>query len=239
MTNVNVYKLYTCATKHTLTFSYWYPSTETRTKVPFYVPSDEDFSEIKDLQFGARFLFNVLHEIVPALDSVYTDKDKGFPLFTDIDLLYNQGVNVPANEKISSDFPRLVKRDVDAAHAIIQFQTPETIDRDTFSWYRDEEFCRQMLAGLNPYSIQLVTEWPLMSKLDPDVYGPPESAITKEIVEKEIGGVMSFDEALAQKKLFMLDYHDLLLPYVNKTRELKGTTLYASRTLMFLTPEGT
>ncbi|KAF5819911.1 putative linoleate 13S-lipoxygenase [Helianthus annuus] len=215
------------------------PSTETRTKVPFYVPSDEDFSEIKDLQFGARLLFNVLHEIVPALDSVYTDKDKGFPLFTDIDLLYNQGVNVPANEKISSDFPRLVKRDVDAAHAIIQFQTPETIDRDTFSWYRDEEFCRQMLAGLNPYSIQLVTEWPLTSKLDPDVYGPPKSAITKEIVEKEIGGVMSFDEALAQKKLFMLDYHDLLLPYVNKTRELKGTTLYASRTLMFLTPEGT
>lgn len=37
----------------------------------------------------------------------------------------------------------------------------------------------------------------------------------------------------------MLDYHDLLLPYVNKTRELKGTTLYGSRTLMFLTPAGT
>ncbi|KAI3823210.1 hypothetical protein L1987_04643 [Smallanthus sonchifolius] len=43
----------------------------------------------------------------------------------------------------------------------------------------------------------------------------------------------------AQKKLFMLDYHDLLLPYVNKTRELKRTTLYGSRTLMFLTPAGT
>ncbi|KAI3823211.1 hypothetical protein L1987_04644 [Smallanthus sonchifolius] len=106
------------------------PKAETRTKLPFYVPSDEEFSEIKDAQFGA-------------------------------------------------------------------------------------------------------------SKLDPEIYGPPESAITKEIVEKEIGGVMSFDEALAQKKLFMLDYHDLLLPYVNKTRRLKGTTLYGSRTLMFLTPDGT
>lgn len=46
-------------------------------------------------------------------------------------------------------------------------------------------------------------------------------------------------QALAQKKLFMLDYHDLLLPYVNKVRELNGTTLYGSRTLMFLTPAGT
>ncbi|KAI7726202.1 hypothetical protein M8C21_008546, partial [Ambrosia artemisiifolia] len=82
-------------------------------------------------------------------------------------------------------------------------------------------------------------EWPLMSKLDPEIYGPAESAITKEIVEQEIKGFMTLEEAIAQKKLFMLDYHDLLLPYVNKTRELKGTNLYGSRTLMFLTPTGT
>lgn len=37
----------------------------------------------------------------------------------------------------------------------------------------------------------------------------------------------------------MLDYHDLLLPYVAKVRELEGTTLYGSRTLFFLTDEGT
>lgn len=43
-------------------------------------------------------------------------------------------------------------------------------------------------------------------------------------------------QALKQKKLFILDYHDVYLPYVNKVRELKGTTLYGSRTLFFLTP---
>ncbi|KAI3717344.1 hypothetical protein L1987_68910 [Smallanthus sonchifolius] len=37
----------------------------------------------------------------------------------------------------------------------------------------------------------------------------------------------------------MLDYSDLLLPYVNITREDKGTTLYGSRILMLLTPVGT
>ncbi|KAI7735551.1 hypothetical protein M8C21_004740 [Ambrosia artemisiifolia] len=216
------------------------PLTETRTLLPFYVPCDEDFSEIKSAQFGARTLYSALHAVVPTLDSVFTDIDKGFPLFTDIDLLYNQGVNVPPqNNGIASVLPRLVKGAVDTANTVIKFETPETIDRDSFSWFRDEEFCRQMLAGLNPYSIQLVTEWPLMSKLDPEIYGPPESAITKEIVQQEIGGFMTFDEALAQKKLFMLDFHDLLLPYVNKTRELGGRSLYGSRTLMFLTPAGT
>ncbi|KAD2249707.1 hypothetical protein E3N88_41548 [Mikania micrantha] len=216
------------------------PLTESRTLLPFYVPADEDFSEIKEVTFGAKTLYSVLHGVVPSLDAIVTDKDKGFPLFTSIDLLYNQGVNVPPPDNgILSALPRLVKGAADAANTVIQFETPETIDRDTFSWFRDEEFCRQMLAGINPCGIQLVTEWPLVSKLDPEIYGPAESAITKEIVEEEIKGFMTLEEALAQKKLFMLDYHDLLLPYVNKTRELKGTTLYGSRTLMFLTPAGT
>ena len=46
-------------------------------------------------------------------------------------------------------------------------------------------------------------------------------------------------QAVEQKKLFMLDYHDLLLPFVNKVRKLEGTTLYGSRTIFFLTCEGT
>ena len=46
-------------------------------------------------------------------------------------------------------------------------------------------------------------------------------------------------QALEQKKLFVLDYHDLLLPFVHKVRELEGTTLYGSRTIFFLTRDGT
>ena len=37
-------------------------------------------------------------------------------------------------------------------------------------------------------------EWPLKSGLAPDVYGPPESAITTELVEREIKGFMTVDE---------------------------------------------
>lgn len=46
-------------------------------------------------------------------------------------------------------------------------------------------------------------------------------------------------QAVENKKLFVLDYHDLFLPYVHRVREQDGTTLYGSRTLFFLTKEGT
>ena len=100
--------------------------------LPFYVPIDEDFSELKEVTFGARALYSVLHGVVPILDSVVTDKDKGFPLFTSIDLLYNQGVNVPAPDNgILSALPRLVKGATDATNTVIKFETPETIDSKT------------------------------------------------------------------------------------------------------------
>ncbi|BFG20101.1 hypothetical protein CerSpe_063760 [Prunus speciosa] len=152
----------------------------------------------------------------------------------------SSSVYVPRDEEFAETIiPRLVKTITDGEDDLLLFETPEIIDRDKFAWFRDEEFSRQTLAGLNPYSIELVTEWPLKSKLDPEIYGPPESLITTELVEKEIKGCMTVDEALKRKKMFILDYHDLYMPYVNKVREIEGTTLYGSRTLLFLTEDGT
>lgn len=39
-------------------------------------------------------------------------------------------------------------------------------------------------------------EIPILSKLDPAVYGPPESAITRGLIEKELNG-MTVEEVLA------------------------------------------
>ena len=41
---------------------------------------------------------------------------------------------------------------------------------------------------------KMMQEWPLKSTLDPKIYGPPESAITKELIEREIKGFMTFEE---------------------------------------------
>ncbi|XP_059628852.1 linoleate 13S-lipoxygenase 2-1, chloroplastic-like isoform X1 [Cornus florida] len=208
-----------------------------------YVPRDEAFSAVKSATFSAKTVYSAFHAVVPALETYFVDKELPFAYFTEIDSLYNEGINVPALSKngILDVIPRIAKFISDSRQSVLRFETPEMIERDKFSWFRDEEFSRQTLAGINPYTIQLVTEWPLKSKLDPNVYGPAESAITKEIVEREIRGFCTIEEAVKNKRLFMLDYHDLLLPYVNKVRELDNmiTTLYGSRTLFFLTPDGT
>ncbi|GLT78832.1 hypothetical protein SLA2020_503560 [Shorea laevis] len=51
--------------------------------------------------------------------------------------------------------------------------------------------------------------------------------------------IFVFIQAVKQKKLFILDYHDILLPFVKKVRELEGTTLYGSRTLFYLNADDT
>ncbi|KAJ7950551.1 Lipoxygenase [Quillaja saponaria] len=206
-----------------------------------YVPRDESFSKIKDLVFGSRKYYVALHALIPNIESVLKDSEQGFTQFQDIDELFKEGFNLaPIKDKgLAAILPTVVRTVNDVKEEILRFDVPKTVERDSFFWFRDKEFARQTLAGINPSSIQLVTEWPLKSKLDPKIYGPAESAITKELIEKEIKGYFTVDEAIVQKKLFVLDYHDLLLPYVSKVRELKDTVLYGSRTLFFLTAEGT
>ncbi|KAK9068666.1 hypothetical protein SSX86_012781 [Deinandra increscens subsp. villosa] len=219
------------------------PLSESRSS-DVYVPRDEAFSEIKDLTFNVKTVASVLKAVLPSLETTIIDQDLGFPYFTAIDSLFNEGVNLPTIESkvfLGNVIPRLLKFIDDAQNNVLLYETPEMVDRDKFGWMRDEEFGRQTIAGLNPLSITLVKEWPMKSKLDPKTYGPPESAITKEIVERQIRGYCTLEEAIENKKLYVLDYHDIFLPYVQKVREQKNfkTTLYGSRTLMYLTPTGT
>ncbi|XP_027910027.1 linoleate 13S-lipoxygenase 2-1, chloroplastic-like [Vigna unguiculata] len=207
-----------------------------------YVPRDECFSEVKQLTFNSKTLASALQALVPALTALIVDKNLPFQVFSEIDALYDEGVPLPAGQgkvKLSTLLPRLVSLIKDRGEDILRFEIPATMDKDRFFWLRDEEFGRQTLAGLNPCCIQLVTEWPLKSNLDPAIYGPAESAITTELVEQEIRGFLTVEEAIKQKRLFVLDYHDLLLPLVEEVRKIEGTTLYGSRALFFLTRDGT
>ncbi|XP_047254796.1 lipoxygenase 6, chloroplastic isoform X3 [Capsicum annuum] len=108
---------------------------------------------------------------------------------------------------------------------------------DRFAWLRDNEFSRQALAGVNPVNIELLREFPIVSKLDPAVYGPPDSAVTRDLIEQELNG-LSVEKAIEEKRLFILDYHDMLLPFIGKMNSLLGRKAYASRTLFFYTSRG-
>ncbi|CAJ2668648.1 unnamed protein product [Trifolium pratense] len=220
------------------------PSYETRDSSSFYVPRDEAFAEIKEIQFDTTTASSGVKTILESLDTILTDIDLGFVSFEDIDTLYKEGFQLPSSldsnklTLLQKVIPKLIKATNDSQN-FLRFDTPEALKRDKFFWLSDEEFARETLAGANPNSIQLVKEWPLRSKLESQIYGSPESAITREVVESQIIGYTTVEEVIQEKKLFMLDYHDLYLPYVSKVRELKNTTLYGSRTLFFLTKQGT
>ncbi|BAT89080.1 hypothetical protein VIGAN_05276300 [Vigna angularis var. angularis] len=209
----------------------------------FYVPRDEVFSDIKQTQFTTTTISSGISLVLESLDAILSDQDLGFVSFEDIDTLYKEGFHLPQLQAnglnvLQRVIPKLLSV-VNDKQNLLRFDAPEAFKRDRFFWLSDEQFARETLAGVNPYSIQVVKEWPLKSKLDPQIYGSPESAITREVIEPQIIGYCTIEEAIEQKKLFMLDYHDLFLPYVSKVREIKGTTLYGSRTLFFLTEQGT
>uniref|UniRef100_A0ACD6AMB9 Uncharacterized protein n=1 Tax=Avena sativa TaxID=4498 RepID=A0ACD6AMB9_AVESA len=208
-----------------------------------YVPRDEAFSEEKNVQFSVKTLQSVLHAAVPAVQSTLIDSNQGFPSFFVIDKLFEDGVQLPRAEELGflrSAIPRLLELLRDGpGDKILLFDRPANVQKDKFGWLRDEEFARETLAGINPYAIELVKEFPLKSKLDPAVYGPAESAITAELLETQMGHVMTVAEAVKSKRMFMLDFHDLFLPYVHKIRALEHTTMYGSRTIFFLCDDGT
>ncbi|XP_006648416.1 lipoxygenase 2.3, chloroplastic-like [Oryza brachyantha] len=222
------------------------PATERR-RGAVYVPRDEQFSEVKGLTFSATTLRSGLHAMLPALEPMLANHEVRFPHFPAIDGLYSDGIPLPSQLNaagasaggVGGVIPRVVRLIEDTTDHVLRFEVPDMFDRDRFSWFRDEEFARQVLAGVNPICIQLLTEFPIVSKLDPEVYGPPESALTKEVLEGQMVESLTVEEAMAQRRLFILDYHDVLLPYVHRVRELPETTLYGSRTVFLLTDAGT
>uniref|UniRef100_A0ACD5WB13 Uncharacterized protein n=1 Tax=Avena sativa TaxID=4498 RepID=A0ACD5WB13_AVESA len=219
-----------------------------------YVPKDEVFSSSDNMDFlWTKGLGSFLPTVWTFLQKSLLKERKGksFPSFSAIDSLFDDTVQEkpPSTGSMLIEtalkFIRALRSSVPLEEAIhealqgLKFEKPRLVDGDKFAWFRDEEFARQTLAGLNPLSIRLVTEFPFVSKLDEEEFGPRESGITKEVIEEQIGRVMTAEEAVKKKKLFMLDYHDMLLPLVNLVRELDDTTLYGSRTLFFLTEKGT
>ncbi|TQD88369.1 hypothetical protein C1H46_026113 [Malus baccata] len=120
----------------------------------------------------------------------------------------------------------------------IKFDPPKLISRDTSCCLRDDEFGRQAVAGINPLSIERLTVFPPVSKLHPSIYGSKQSALEEEHLIGHLDG-MSVQKALEENKLFILDYHDMFLPFLNEINTLDDRKAYGTRTILFLTSLGT
>ncbi|KAK2384092.1 linoleate 13S-lipoxygenase 2-1, chloroplastic [Trifolium repens] len=219
------------------------PITESRIEKPHpvYVPRDETFEEIKQDTFSAGRLKAVLHNLIPTISATLSSSDIPFKCFSEIDKLYIDGVSLidEENKGIVDSLlvGKVMKQVLSSGERLLKYEIPAIVKGDKFAWLRDNEFARQTLAGVNPVNIELLKEFPICSKLDPTVYGPPESAITKELLEQELGGI-SLETAMEEKRLFIIDYHDTLLPFIKKMNSLPERKAYASRTILFITKTG-
>ncbi|KAK6243130.1 hypothetical protein QUC31_009539 [Theobroma cacao] len=204
-------------------------SCESRLPLPMslfiYVPRDDKFGHVKLLDFVGNGLSALPQNIFPIFEAFCGNPPKEFDSFNEVlRVLYYGGDirNLIPNEKLKQ---------------LLDYPVPQVIQDSKSAWRTDAEFAREMLAGVNPVVIRRLEEFPPKSKLDPKIYGNQNSLIRKEHIECNLGGY-TIEQALMGNKLFILDHHDSLMPYLRRINTTTTKT-YASRTLLFLTADGT
>ncbi|KAB2620822.1 linoleate 9S-lipoxygenase 5 [Pyrus ussuriensis x Pyrus communis] len=191
-----------------------------------YVPRDERFGHLK--------MSDAIAYAVKSLSQL-------FGSLKDVLKLYEGGIELPKGllKSVRDNIPvetikELFRTD---GEKFLKFPVPQVIKEDKSAWRTDEEFAREMLAGINPVTIRRLQEFPPASKLDQKAYGDQTSRITKEHITHNLKG-LSIDEAIDNNKLFILDHHDSIMPYLRGINTT-STKTYASRTLLFLQDDGT
>ncbi|XP_044486797.1 linoleate 9S-lipoxygenase 5-like isoform X2 [Mangifera indica] len=207
------------------------PNTEKRLphlSLNIYVPRDERFSHLKFSDFLAYSLKSLFQVLQPEIASLCNKTINEFDTFEDVHNMYEGSIQLPDAKtvsKIRDHIPWAMLKEL------------VRNDEDKSAWRSDEEFGREMIAGVNPLIISRLREFPPASKLDPKVYGNQTSSITREDIQGNMNG-LTVDEAIENKKLFILDHHDALIPYLRKINSTTTKT-YASRTLLLLQDDGT
>ncbi|OMO76434.1 Lipoxygenase [Corchorus capsularis] len=186
------------------------PATES---MPMYVPRDEVFNDVKRQTVDAGSWKGMVNNFSLSLKIILPKKSSEFPI-------------------------KLDKMFKESTSGAFKFDPPNIVSRDASCCLRDDEFGRLTLAGMNPISIERLKVFPPVSKLDPSIYGPQESALREEHIISHLDG-MSVQQAIDGKKLFMLDYHDSYLPFLNSINAHPDRKAYATRTIFFLTQMGT
>ncbi|KAK2406451.1 Lox2p [Trifolium repens] len=189
------------------------PETESRSK-SFYIPRDELLNQITQSRAVVKTLNSISQNDTPQLKAIVTlqDNEPEFNTFEDVLLLYDG--------ESPNDFP-----------------IPKVIEVDNTAWMTDEEFTREMIAGVNPNNIKKIQEYPPKSKLDSQLYGDNTTTITKEHLEPYLDGI-NIEQAIEGNRLYILDHHDAIFPYLRRLNET-GAKAYATRTIIFLQNDGT
>lgn len=216
-------------------------ATETRNRLinlDFYVPPDDRFSPIKLSEFITNSLQAILHFVNPELKSLIQGNVINFASFDQIkkDLYQSERSRVLEGivmEKLKAFLPEDLLKEFKKAikENPIKFPIPQVIAADDSAWRTDEEFGREMVAGLNPAIIRCLETFPHVGK------GGVQSCITESHIKDRLDG-LTIEQAMSERRILLLDHHDYLIPYLRRINS-QGLCVYASRTLLFVMKDGT
>ncbi|XP_020277193.1 linoleate 9S-lipoxygenase 6-like [Asparagus officinalis] len=208
-----------------------------------YVPRDERFGHLKMSDFLGYSIKSLANSFIPVVKSIFNGTPNEFDSFEEVHRLFRGGLpipSVPLIDTIKDNIPfEMIKAVVSTQNgqSFMKYPIPQLIQDDKYAWRTDEEFAREMLAGVNPHIICRLQEFPPTSGLDPSKYGNQISSITAADVEKNLGG-LSVQQAMSDDRLYILDHHDALIPYINRINTTSNK-VYATRTILFLKDDGT
>ncbi|KAI3445331.1 hypothetical protein Pfo_001996 [Paulownia fortunei] len=221
------------------------PNSETRIpllmSLNIYVPRDERFGHLKMSDFLAYGLKSIFQFLLPEFKYLCDSISNEFDSFENALEIYEGGFKLPDGPLLKSVYDNipleLLKELLPSDdEGLFKFPMPTVIQEDKSAWRTDEEFTREMLAGMNPVIISRLQEFPPRSNLDPKVYGSQTSTITWNHIQNQLDG-LTIDEAIKTNRLFILNHHDSLMPYIRRINTTTTKT-YASRTLLFLQNDG-
>ncbi|BAT91731.1 Linoleate 9S-lipoxygenase-4 [Vigna angularis] len=205
-----------------------------------YLPRDEAFGHLKSSDFLAYALKSVSQDVLPVLTDAFDGNilSLEFDSFAEVRKLYEGGVTLPT-DFLSKYAPIPIVKELfrSDGEQFLKYPPPKVMQVDKSAWMTDEEFARETIAGVNPNVIKILKEFPPSSKLNTQAFGDHTSIIKKEHLEPQLGG-LTVEQAIENNKLFILDHHDYLIPYLRKINS-STTKTYATRTIFFLKEDGT
>ncbi|KAI3461800.1 hypothetical protein Pfo_018463 [Paulownia fortunei] len=197
-----------------------------------YVPPEERFSQKKLSELTSNVIRAAMHFVIPEARPMLNKESSHFESFDQINRLFtsNRGQEVDEwlvkllKQVLPDHLFKKVKLVMEENH--INFPLPQIAAGNQFAWMDDDEFGRQMLAGTNPTVITCLQNFPPKSR------NGVKSSIEQSDIEHNLDG-LTFKEAMNQSRIFKLDHHDYLMPFLSRINA-KGVCAYASRTILFL-----